>query len=386
MILTNLGRTLLAKALTGKTLLFTRAAVGNGDLASRDPKSLTALISYKKELPIQSMSTTGSVGTAEVVLEMSNKGLTQGFFVKEYGLFAQDPDTHAEILYAYRNMGSEAGYLEGDNGVDIINYTLSIVTVIDQAPNVTAIINSTNQYVTISRLEQRVMDIYGGYVSPAGFWSFMSNDTQRIRPATLAQTREALFGNADIQGMNGRIERLEDAVNQIALSLEVLQEGSEQFSHYMAEDFKDSSMLDTFSAEVTSIVAGDDSLDVMPIDGMIPGSWYTVSDGINTEQVQAESINIENGIQRVILTGRVEHTYLLGSTQVFRTSAAVDTSGASAGEARVKVSWSPSIVWRGEAASSSFTVEADTSLNNAKAYSMSEKIALNSSGLVSLTA
>ncbi len=385
MILTNAGRNLLAKALTGKTLLFTKAAVGNGDLGSKDPKTLTALISYKKELPIQSMNTTGTLGTAEVVLEMTNKGLTQGFFVKEYGLFARDPDTNSEILYAYRNMGNEAGYLEGDNGVDIISYTLSIVTVIDQAPNVTAIITNTNQYVTISRMEQRVMDIYGNYDSPAGFWTFRNNDTERIRPATLAQTRTALFGDADIQGMNGRIERLEDAVNQLALSLEVVQEGDTRYSHYMAEDFKNASMLDTFTAEVTSIVAGDDSLDVMPIDGMIPGSWYTISDGLNAEQVQAESINIENGIQRVILTGRVANTYLLGNTQIFRTSAAIESGSASGGNARVKVSWSPVLVWQGSAASSNFTVSADMSLNNSRAFDLSGNIALDSSGLASLS-
>ncbi|MBR0035336.1 MAG: hypothetical protein IJP54_06640, partial [Synergistaceae bacterium] len=71
MILTVQGRNLIAKALTGKELLFTRAYVGDGVLRSgQDPAALTALISPKKELPIQSMNLTGAIGTAEVVLEM----------------------------------------------------------------------------------------------------------------------------------------------------------------------------------------------------------------------------------------------------------------------------------------------------------------------------
>ena len=380
MILTNAGRNLLAKALTGKTLNFTRAAVGNGDLGSKDPKTLTDLISLKKDLPIP------GVGTAEVVLEMSNKGLTQGFFVKEYGLFARDPDTNAEILYSYVNKGNESGYLEGDNGVDIISYVLSLVTVIDQAPNVTATITNTNQYVTISRLEQRVLDIYGQYAAPAGFWSYQSGDTERIRPATLEQTRQALFGTADIQGMNGRIERLEDALNQVALSLEILQGSSTQYSHYMAEDFTDSSTLDTFSASVTSIVAGDDSIDVAPIDGMIPGSFYTVTDGIRSEIVQVESINIENGIQRIILKDRIKNTYILASAQIYRTSAVINGSVAVGATARMKVAWEPSLVWRGTGESESFTVSANTTLNNSKAFTLSGNAVLNSSGLVSLSA
>ena len=386
MILTNAGRNLLAKALTGKQLLFTRAAIGNGDLGTRDPKTLTGLIAFKKELPIQSMRTAGTIGSAEVVLEMTNKGMTSGFFVKEYGLFARDPDTNSEILYSYRNMGAEAGYLEGDNGVDIISYTLSIVTVIDQAPNVTAIINNTNQYVTISRLEQRVMDLYANYAEPAGFWTFTDGDSLRIRPATLAQARQALWGTADVAGMNGRLERLEDALNQVILNLEILQGADEKYSHYMAEDFKDSSMLDTFSAAVTSIVAGDDSIDVAPIEGMIPGSLYTVTDGISKEVVQVESINIENGIQRIILTGKVAKTYILPSTQIYRTSARIDSQTAVGATARMKLSWEPTLVWKGTAASETFSVSAETTLNNSKAFTLSGGAVLNSSGLVSLSA
>ncbi|MBQ3653481.1 MAG: hypothetical protein II954_03575, partial [Synergistaceae bacterium] len=103
MLLTSAGRNLLAKALTGKELHFTRAFVGDGSLGSRKPADLTALISPKRELPIHSMNTTGSLGTCEVVLEMSNKGLSQGFFVREYGLFALDPDSGQEVLYSYCN-------------------------------------------------------------------------------------------------------------------------------------------------------------------------------------------------------------------------------------------------------------------------------------------
>ena len=384
MILTNAGLNLLAKALAGKTLLFTRAAVGNGDLGSRDPKTLTSLISYKKDLPIQSMSVASGIGTAEVVLEMNNRGLTQGFFVKEYGLFARDPVTNAEVLYSYRNMGNEAGYLEGDNGVDIISYTLSIVTVIDQAPNVSATITSSTQYVTSSRLEQRVMNIYGQFATPAGFWSFTGNDTERIRPATLDQTRQALWGNADLAGMHSRIERLEDAVNQVTLNLEILQGHDTQYSHYMAEDFEDTSMLDTFAGRVTSIVAGDDSLDIEPIDGMIPGSIYTISDGISSEIVQVESISLENTIQRVILTSRINNTYVLENTKIFRTNAVIENREATGVNARAKISWQPTLVWKGTAASASFTVNADISVNTGQALTMSGEAVLDSSGLVTL--
>ena len=385
MILTASGRTLLAKALTGKTLHFTRAFVGDGQLASRSPANLTALISPKRELPIQSMNTTGSLGTCEVVLEMTNKGLTTGFFVREYGLFAQDPDTGQELLYSYCNKGDEAGYLEGDNGVDIIAYTLSIVTVIDQAQNVTATITNSNQYVTVSRLEQRVMDIFAPYQTAKGFWTYANGDTERIRPATLEQTKDLILDGVNVKALNGRIERLEDAVNQTLLALEILSVFP-GYSHYIAEDFKVVNQLDLFTGEITSIVAGDDSIDVKPIDGMLPGAWYTITDGINSELVQTESINLENGIQRVILKDTIKNTYLLGNTQIYRTNCRINEQTALGPNARLRVVWEPDTVWTGTGAQTSYTVEADTGLNNSKAYTLTGDIALDSSGKITLSA
>ena len=384
MTLTQAGRNILALALTGKPLVFTRAFCGDGILpAGKDISTLTALISPKRELPIQSKNTLQGIGTCEVVLEMSNKNLTQGFFVREYGLFALHPDTQQETLYAYRNSGDNSGYLEGDNGVDIINYTLSIVTVIDQAPNVSAILTSTNQYVTITRLDSRVNALFGDFVQPKGFWFFGQDNEQIMRPATLQQTRNALWGNIDVAAYNSRIERLEDAINQTMLRLEILSDYP-GYSHYTAEDFQNVNQIDLFSSVVTSIVAGDDSLDVEPIDGMLPGSIYTLTDGINTEQVRVSSINLENGIQRVILADRVQNTYTLGNTQIYRTSARIDGDTAIGPNARTKISWTPDLVWRGAGATENFTVQVDTSVNNQKAYTLTGNITISAAGLVTL--
>ena len=383
MILTQQGRNLLAKALTGKNLLFTRAWCGDGVLSSGQEQAvLTSLISPKRELPIQSMNVLSGIGTAEVVLEMTNKGLTQGFFVREYGLFALDPDTQSEVLYAYRNSGDNSGYLEGDNGIDLISYTLSIVTVIDQAPNVSAVLASTNQYVTISRLDSRINSLFGQFINPSGFWCF-SGDDDTIRPATLQQTRHALWGDIDVLSFNSRIERLEDAINQTMLKLEILSDYP-GWSHFSAEDFKNVNQIDLFSAVITNILAGDDSLDVTPIDGMLPGSLYTISDGINSEEVRVKSINLENGIQRVILAEPVQNTYLLENAQIYRTSTRINDEIAVGPDARIKVSWTPSLVWAGEGDYAAFPIALDTSINNQHSYSLSGDAAINSSGLVTL--
>ena len=384
MLLTTQGRNLLALALTGKPLVFSRAYCGDGTLPpGQDTTSLTALISPKRELPIQSINTLQGIGTCEVVLEMSNKNLTQGFFVREYGLFAIHPDTQQEILYAYRNSGDNSGYLEGDNGIDIISYTLSIVTVIDQAPNVSAILSSSHQYVTITKLDSRISSLFGQYLPPKGFWCFGQDNEQLMRPATLQQTRQALWGDVDILSYNSRIERLEDAVNQTMLKLELLSDYP-GYSHYTAEDFKNVNQIDLFKADITSIIAGDDSIDVSPIEGMLPGSIYTITDGINSERVQVQSINLENGIQRIILADTIKNTYILENTQIFRTSAHINNEVAAGPNARTKISWQPDLLWQGTGEQEGFSVALDTSVNNQKAFTLSGSISLNSSGLAVL--
>ena len=113
MKITYRGRDLLAKALTGKVLEFTRVIVGDGTLTNQNVLNMTALINQKKVLSIVQLNKTQEIGTAEVVCEMTNSDLTTGFWVREFGLFAKDPDTNEEILYSYRNVGNEASYLPG---------------------------------------------------------------------------------------------------------------------------------------------------------------------------------------------------------------------------------------------------------------------------------
>lgn len=385
MVLTNAGRNLLAKALTGKQLNFTRACVGDGNLGSRDQLTLTALISQKKVLPIQSILATQQIGTCEIVLEMSNSGLTNGFFVREYGLFATDPDTNKEVLYAYRNKGTEAGYLPGDNGIDAVNYTLTILTVIDQATNVTATISSANSYVTISRLEGRLADIFDVYTTAKGFYTYAAGDDQKLRKADIQTTRDIIMGVTDIQSLNARLERMEDNMATMFLALE-MQNIYPGYTHYIVEDFINPDQIDMYTCQVTSVVAGDDSLDCVPVDGMIPGGWYTLTDGINSEQVQVQSINLENNIQRVILAHPVKNTYFLGTSKLYRTSATIDNEKAYGAGTAKTIKWLPTTVWKGQGSSTTYTINANTSLGSVKGFNITGECALTSEGYVTLEA
>lgn len=161
MTLTTAGRDLLALALTGTEINFTRGALGDGLIEGQSViPSMTELVNEHTSLGIESIRT-NQTGTCEVVMTVSNEHNATGLWLREYGLFAEDPeDPTNEILYAYCNKGGSAGYLEGYDGANPISFKLTLVTVIDQAQNITAYLIADDDFITTSELEDRIEDMY----------------------------------------------------------------------------------------------------------------------------------------------------------------------------------------------------------------------------------
>lgn len=141
LILTNNGRALQAKAQAGATLNFNRIGIGDGSLSGQSISDLNALISEKKSLSITKLKTqTG--GKAVVGAVLSNQDIVTGFYFRELGVFAQDPDV-GEILYCYGNAGAGAEYIPAGGGPDIVEKNIDIVTIVGNASSVSATIESS---------------------------------------------------------------------------------------------------------------------------------------------------------------------------------------------------------------------------------------------------
>ena len=156
MELTNAGRNILAKALLGQTLRFTRAWAGDGYLPEgQDVREMTDIVTPHREMEIEEMSIPPHIGTAKITVVLSNKELTTGFFLREIGLFAEDPDTGDELLYGYCNAGDTADYMPGQDGPDAVYYRFDLTVIVDQAQNVTAIFSDNPLAVTHKQLDER---------------------------------------------------------------------------------------------------------------------------------------------------------------------------------------------------------------------------------------
>jgi hypothetical protein len=143
--LTVLGTVLQGKAQTGTELRFTRVAIGDGVLPDGSSlEDLTALIHEKMSVAINEILLNNDLATLTVAF--SNGGLTSGFYIRELGIFANDPDA-GEILYAVANAGVTPDYLPAA-GANIVEEIFEVVTTVGSATNVTAIIDNSLTFVT----------------------------------------------------------------------------------------------------------------------------------------------------------------------------------------------------------------------------------------------
>lgn len=156
MVLTNRGRNLQAKAQAGVELHFNRIAVGDGQLGSSSIVDLNALKNEIKSLNISKLKAL-SGGKAVVGTVLSNQDIITGFYFREIGVFAQDPDV-GEILYCYANCGATAEYIPAGGGPDIIEKSIDLISIVGAASNVTATIEQSLIYASAQQLNDHEND------------------------------------------------------------------------------------------------------------------------------------------------------------------------------------------------------------------------------------
>lgn len=154
LITTNIGRNLQAKAQLGTPLQFTRMGLGDGELGGSPIVDLTALKHEVKSLNLaQFQLLTG--GKAKIRAVLSNQDVVSGFYWREIGVFAQDPDL-GEILYCYGNAGALAEYIPAGGGADVIEKVINIITLIGNASSVSAVLDQSLVWATQQEFEDHI--------------------------------------------------------------------------------------------------------------------------------------------------------------------------------------------------------------------------------------
>jgi len=160
--ITNDGIDIEYKAQTGKKLEFTKFVLGDGEYTG-DVLDLTYVVNEImtvdiKRLDIQTLT---SMKKVTIGFNLNTTDVETGFYLREIGLFAKDPDTSEEKLVFYGNSGTTADYISPSTGTTISEKLIDLKLYISNVNNITAVIDSSLTYATIQDFENFKNNVSG---------------------------------------------------------------------------------------------------------------------------------------------------------------------------------------------------------------------------------
>ena len=204
--LTNKGIALQAKVQAGTQLHITKLKLGSGVvLSGTDVKTLTDLIAPEQNLGIGGKEAVGDY--CKISSTISNTDLEAGYYVRELGVFAQDPDD-GEILYMYTTDGAP-DYLPAGGGSTVISQEFSVMIAVDDTDNIVVDIDPS-ALATMGYVQLQIQEHNTDTTAHADFTGATSGVAGKrgMVPAPAAgDQNKALFGDKSyksvVQSING---------------------------------------------------------------------------------------------------------------------------------------------------------------------------------------
>ena len=398
--LTRWGFELLAKALAGKELHFTRAKLGDsmrdGEMIQptrEEQYEFDDLINPREflnpdEAPFISIDRIGG-GMVSVQFAVRSANIPEGFYNRELGLFAQDPDTGDEHLYCYCNNGEFCEWVPDSSATNVYDVIQSIITVIQEAANVTAVIDGGLAYVTQAEFKEHVnaekphpnAPCIGAEVTTTNyFWA--QDDDINLHPLSTANARRLILQGdaADIPKIDRRLTQTEINISNLLMQLNAEREIGLEPNLTLVEDFANTDTIDTYTVQVLAQGAGVAEVVLETDEGIISGAWYTITDGLQSEFVQVRSV-IKNPTAIIaVLEQILNNTYNLANTWLMRSTARIiDGYATGAGDLRGKT-YNFVDTWQGTGADTTVTQVLNTTQSNLDNFDISGDYAFTYNG------
>ena len=352
--MTTAGLNVLAKTVAGATLEFTRVDLGDsvwwstGNIATPSDEfilgfSKTIHPRYSVPVAKDNIWYNGN-GTVTVKVKFNNSKITEGFHVREVGLFAKDPDTGKEILYSYKNFGVLSSYVPAYDGATAEVITINLITVIDQTSTVTAVIDESTVSVTQTEFAEHVDATNphpnfikkGNTVSTSNaFWAAGTDNNLHLISKDNMQTQ--LLGSSiyELPHLDSRINQTEINIANLFMELNTLKENGLEANLMLAEDFSEGKFCDFTKIKVIDQVAGADNVCVETLDGILVGHYYEISDGMRYQYVRVRGIAKNatgDGALVVFFDSPITRTYNLAKTYLYRSTVPIVETGLDATE------------------------------------------------------
>ena len=157
--LTNAGKALYYDNIGGEGITFTTIKLGKGTLT----QSITLLNDLVDTVVTitAALSKSNESTYVDISGAFSNAGLTEGFYWKEIGVFAADPDfpddRTKDILFCYQNAYDTAEFIPAAS-VETVEKHITVPLIVGDADNVYCLLDSSLVFATIQEIENHNVD------------------------------------------------------------------------------------------------------------------------------------------------------------------------------------------------------------------------------------
>ena len=391
MKLTRRGFDLLARALGGQQLTFTKVEFGDSKVdgeiiqpTDTEAYDFTHLIHKRDiELPLVECTPSGG-GEVLITFMIDNANLTEGFFMREVGLYAQIQD-ETPLLYAYLNQGLQSSYLPSAHD-ELWKMLMTLAVTIEQAQNVTAILDASLAFITRSDFLEHInssnphpnlVQVKEPVSSAQDVW--VPDDDNHLHKLPVTKLADLIL-NSSRGSYEGRLSQAETNIANLFMQLDVESVLGLKANLLLAEDFIDLDCVDTFKRKVLVAAEGVDDLTLESLDGIIEGAVYILTDGIRSEEVQIKAAVQNTGAYLVTLTAPLAQTYDLNSTYLLRTTATLSNGSAYGAADILTRQFLFDDIWKGLGADEATTLTLNTTQANANAFVLEGPCAFTADG------
>lgn len=169
-VITAKGQALLSKVIAGTTkLAFTKIAISENTL-SGDLAKLTGIGTIKQSNKVASVVQQNGANV-KVSTSFSNETLGSGYYIRNIGLYATDPND-GEILYSISvadESAATADWMPPYNGIGVSSLLVDLVTAVSNAANVNVTVDPSAgaTVAQITNLQEQINDVksFVGYES-----------------------------------------------------------------------------------------------------------------------------------------------------------------------------------------------------------------------------
>ena len=146
--LTNVGKALYYANIGGQGISFTTIKLGKGTLSTAIA-NLTDLVDTV--VTIEAALSNGNGSYVDISGSFSNAGMTEGFYWREIGVFAADPnypdDRSHDVLYCYQNAYDTADFIPAAS-VETVEKHITVPLIVGDAETVSCLLDPSLVYAT----------------------------------------------------------------------------------------------------------------------------------------------------------------------------------------------------------------------------------------------